>query len=419
MAQMSQRNDDAGTGDDGEESLTDPSDDACFGEAAEWHARWRLAGTALSTSQVDEWVRWIAIPQNRHAYDAVELVANARYALEPPSLPTAEELAADVSDDEQFDAPLPDERVVELRRGVSPIALSSRGANPPMRRSAPRFSPHWLRASGFALAAIAVAFTFTPAMQWLNPQGQTEPAHLVSTTAGEVKHITLRDGSKVTLGAKTELSVRFDHCARTFLLTRGEALFSVAHDANCPFIVVAGGGAITALGTEFSVRRTLDRVTVQVAEGSVSVQPRDTLTLASVQWPKTPDAPNVAWSDAKLEQGQEVTYAGADDRSAVASEDPNVATAWLDGRRVYRREPLTYLVADIGRYFDESIEVDADVGDLQFTGLVYQSQVKKFLQDLEIIFPVKVSRTADNRIVIHARGAAEAGSSDPTSDSKE
>jgi len=160
---------------------------------------------------------------------------------------------------------------------------------------------------------------------------------------------------------------------------------------------------------------------VQVAEGSVSVQPRDTLTLASVQWPKTPDVPNVAWSDAKLEQGQEVTYAGAEDRSAVASEDPNVATAWLDGRRVYRREPLAYLVADIGRYFDETIEVDADVGELQFTGLVYQSQVKKFLQDLEIIFPVKVSRTGDNRILIHARDAAEAAGSavDPTSDGKE
>jgi ferric-dicitrate binding protein FerR (iron transport regulator) len=153
------------------------------------------------------------------------------------------------------------------------------------------------------------------------------------------------------------------------------------------------------------VRRTLDRVTVQVAEGIVNVQPRD--TLVSVPWPKDPDIPAVVWPDAKLSQGEEVTYAGNQKRSAVASEDPNVATAWLDGRRVYRHEPLAYLVADISRYFDESIEVDHDVGELQFTGLVYESQVKKFLQDLEIIFPVKVARSDDNHIVIHARDAAE------------
>jgi ferric-dicitrate binding protein FerR (iron transport regulator) len=141
----------------------------------------------------------------------------------------------------------------------------------------------------------------------------------------------------------------------------------------------------------------------------------------AVPWPKDLEMPRVAWSDAKLTEGQEVTYAGSQKRSAVASEDPNVATAWLDGRRVYRHEPLAYLVADIGRYFDEPIEVDHDVGDLQFTGLVYESQVKKFLQDLEIIFPVKVVRTDENRIVIRARDAAEGSATPeiPTPDTQE
>jgi transmembrane sensor len=262
----------------------------------------------------------------------------------------------------------------------------------------------WSRVALLAVAAVLVAVGFSPLLQWLKLD-RAEPVHVVSTTSGEVKHIVLRDGSRVTLGAKTELAVQFGHCSRTITLNNGEALFNVAHDPQCPFIVIAGGGAITALGTEFSVRRTLDRVTVQVAEGSVNVQPRD--ALVAVPWPKDLEMPRVAWSDAKLTEGQEVTYAGSQKRSAVASEDPNVATAWLDGRRVYRHEPLAYLVADIGRYFDEPIEVDHDVGDLQFTGLVYESQVKKFLQDLEIIFPVKVVRTDENRIVIRARDAAE------------
>jgi transmembrane sensor len=376
--------------------------DSCFEEAAAWHAKWQSAsGVGLSAEEVDEWVRWSKDPEHKRAYDAVEFVAQAKYSLEAPPLPTREELAADASD------------AVEL--------LPSRQSRPQLGagRSVWRSGAFWRRAAAAvtAAAAVSAAVTFTPVLQWLN-FGSAEPVHVVSTTSGEVKHIVLRDGSRVTLGAKTELSVHYGRCLRTILLNSGEALFTVAHDPRCPFIVIAGGGAITALGTEFSVRRTLDRVTVQVAEGIVDVQPRD--ALVSVPWPRDPDIPHVAWPDAKLTQGQEVTYAGSQKRSAVASEDPNVATAWLDGRRVYRHEPLAYLVADISRYFDEPIEVDHDVGELQFTGLVYESQVKKFLQDLEIIFPVKVARTEDNHIVIHARDAADGETTEvPTPDSQE
>ncbi len=354
--------------------------DSCD-EAASWHARWQdAAERGLSPEEVDRWAQWSRIPENKRAYDAVEFVARAKYALEPPPLPTPEELAADDSDG-----------VIFLPREAE--------------RPAPRVSgERWRRAALFAIAAAVIALGFSPLMRWLNLD-PAEPVHVVSTTSGEIKEIVLRDGSRVTLGAKTELSVHYGQCLRTIMLESGEALFNVARDLHCPFIVIAGGGAITALGTEFSVRRTLDRVTVQVAEGSVDVQPRD--ALVSVPWPKDPDMPGVTWPDAKLSQGQEVTYAGTQRRSAVASEDPHVATAWLHGRRVYRHEPLAYLVADIGRYFEEPIEVDRDVGELQFTGLVYESQVKKFLADLEIIFPVKVSRTDGNRIRIEPRTAVD------------
>jgi transmembrane sensor len=376
--------------------------DGCFEVAAAWHAKWQSAsGLGLSAEEVDEWVRWSQDPENKRAYDAVEFVARAKYALKPPPMPSREELAADSSDEVVF---LPQE-----------AARPQLGAG----RFAWRSGTYWRRAAAVVTAAAAVvaAITFTPVLQWLSFDS-TEPVHVISTTSGEVKHIVLRDGSRVTLGAKTELSVNYGRCQRTIPLNSGEALFTVAHDPRCPFIVIAGGGAITALGTEFSVRRTLDRVTVQVAEGIVNVQPRD--TLVSVPWPRDPDIPHVAWSDAKLTQGQEVTYAGSQKRSAVASEDPNVATAWLDGRRVYRHEPLAYLVADISRYFDEPIEVDHDVGELQFTGLVYESQVKKFLSDLEIIFPVTVAHTPDHHIVIHSRDAADGETAEvPTPDIQE
>ena len=361
--------------------------DDSFDAAAVWHARWRDApDSGLTAQEVDQWAEWSRVPENKAAYDAVEFVSRARYMLQPPPLPTAAELAAD-------DAAGQPAGMGEL---FEPRPILSNTHSTGMR---------WGRVALFAMAAAAVAVAFTPALHWLGFD-RPEPVHLVSTTSGELKQITLSDGSRVTLGAKTELSVNYGPCQRTILLETGEALFTVAHDPKCPFIVIAGDGAITAVGTEFSVRRTLDRVTVQVSEGSVSVQPR--VMLAAVSLPKDTQLPTVSWPDAKLAQGQEVTYRGNESRTPVESEDSRVATEWLDGRREYHHEPLQYLIADINRYVDESIEMDPDVGELQFSGLVYESQVKKFLQDLEIIFPVKVTRTEQNHILIQSRDAADA-----------
>jgi len=381
---------------------TDPD---CFDAAAEWHTRWRAASdSGLPAEEVDEWAEWSKVPENKAAFDAVEFVSKARFMLQPPPLPTAQELAEDdtFTGDDGAD------------REPGPVAVPAELSAPLVfQRPAPQSRIPWrpVIAVGLAAAAAAAAAVFTPVLAWFDSR-PSESVHTVSTTSSELKQVTLSDGSRVTLGAKTQLSVQYGNCHRTILLETGEALFNVAHDPKCPFTVIAGDGAITALGTEFSVRRTLNRVTVQVAEGLVNVQPRD--ALASVSLPTDTALPNVSWPDAQLAQGQEVTYLGNQSRTPVESEDSRVATEWLDGRREYHHEPLKYLIADINRYVEEPIEMDADVGKLQFSGLVYESQVKKFLQDLEIIFPVKVTRTEQNHILIQSRDAADSGKSDGT-----
>ena len=72
------------------------TDGDCFDAAAEWHARWRAASdSGLAAEEVDEWTEWSKVPENKAAYDTVEFVSRARSLLQPPPLPTAEELAAD------------------------------------------------------------------------------------------------------------------------------------------------------------------------------------------------------------------------------------------------------------------------------------------------------------------------------------
>ena len=357
----------------------------CCDEAAAWHSRWRASpeSSLPSSEELDRWTEWIGNADNRRAYDAVVLSWQLRHKLARPQTPSAQELAADASADADGDT-VTTPRLLRLPRLHALL--------------------HRQRRVLFAAAAAVVLAGFIGLNLNLHSRISTRAPSIrvISTTEREKKIVKLEDGSRVWLGDKTEISVQFGPCLRTIFLRSGEALFKVAHNPSCPFIVLAGSGAITAVGTQFSVRRTFDRVTVRVAEGVVKVEPRD--VASSGPWSDDVPPSKAKWTQAKLAIGDEVTYGSNQNRSPVESADPRVATAWLSGRREYRNEPLSYVVADISRYFGKHIEVtDSSIGDLQFTGRVYESQVDEWLQALETIFPVEVRQTSDDHVVIERR----------------
>jgi len=93
-----------------------------------------------------------------------------------------------------------------------------------------------------------------------------------ATRRGEIRTISLDDGSTITLNTQTEVNVDYSNSTRKIELRKGEALFNVAKDPLRPFSVLAGGTAVRVLGTSFTVRRLADeRVKVLVREGAVEV----------------------------------------------------------------------------------------------------------------------------------------------------
>src|SRR6185312_11086218 len=93
------------------------------------------------------------------------------------------------------------------------------------------------------------------------------------TKVGELRNVHLPDGSSIILGGQTELSVSFSAQRRSVGLLKGEAWFQVAHRSHWPFVVAAGDGTITDLGTAFLVQRDSDRVVVTVTQGTVEITP--------------------------------------------------------------------------------------------------------------------------------------------------
>jgi transmembrane sensor len=160
-----------------------------------------------------------------------------------------------------------------------------------------------------------------------------------STKTGEQRAVALADGSQVQLNTNTHIGVRIADNRRQVVLDRGEALFAVAHDPRRPFTVKVDEVLITATGTRFDVRRGDGFTNVTLIEGGVDVQGADGGTIrltAGQQW---------HWREAT--------------RPVVLSINARRETAWTQGRIIFDATPLEEALAEINRYTDRAVRLDA------------------------------------------------------------
>ncbi|MGH6860329.1 MAG: FecR family protein [Phyllobacterium sp.] len=171
------------------------------------------------------------------------------------------------------------------------------------------------------------------------------------TGTSELKTVTLADGSTVQLDAASALSVDFSPSSRSLVLQRGRAFFKVARDPARPFIVAAGTGSTTAMGTEFVVHMTREEVTVAVQESAVSV------------------AASAAGTPASVDAGETVSY-GPGGLGAVGKTLLESETAWRRGKLIFEDQPLGRVIADVNRYRTGTIRItDARLLDLRVSGI--------------------------------------------------
>src|SRR4029078_13726802 len=75
-----------------------------------------------------------------------------------------------------------------------------------------------------------------------------------ATAIGELRTVTLADGTRLVLDTNTRPDTRFGRDARALVLHEGRIDVDVARDAR-PFSVVSGRGIVRDLGTHFEVER--------------------------------------------------------------------------------------------------------------------------------------------------------------------
>lgn len=138
---------------------------------------------------------------------------------------------------------------------------------------------------------------------YLEPLKKADWVNQVNGTSQPVS-IRLPDGSRMILSPQSQATYprTFSQSQRQIQL-KGEAVFSVVHDSNRPFLVVTGPLITKVLGTRFRVRAMPKdtKITVSVQSGKVSVySQRD---LANSQRRNVPAVPGVV-----LTANQQVVY---------------------------------------------------------------------------------------------------------------
>jgi transmembrane sensor len=202
-------------------------------------------------------------------------------------------------------------RATELGRWVAPRHVRS----------------HPLRWAGAGLAAACLGFVLWLAAPTISALTQDLAAD-AATARGEIRGVTLPDGSRAELGPDTALSWRFDAEARAVSLLRGEAFFSV-RTSELPFTVtVDGEGTARVLGTRFDVARDTAGMAVVVEEGRVEVSDGAGAVVLS------------AGQTAAIRNGRLGDVSGA---------DLGAALAWRTGAIVFFLEPLSRVVEQLER----------------------------------------------------------------------
>ena len=213
------------------------------------------------------------------------------------------------------------------------------------------------------------------------------PAMHYATKVGEVKRISLADGSSIDLSGKTKITVSFDAQTRRVEILNGEVFFQVAKDSQRDFSVFVANKVVRVVGTQFNVKKNTHEVTVSVSEGIVQVGDAD----------KNQAMQNMQ----KLSAGQQVSALFKQSFGKVQAYDINLIAAWKTGHLHYNNERLDIIVEDLNRYYAPGVSLAAGAaGDIRISTALQIQQIPAVMASLQQLFPVSTVKNKAGHIVV-------------------
>ena len=261
----------------------------------------------------------------------------------------------------------------------------SEEANPDLLAPVPARN-RWLRSALLAAAAIVVVLLVLQWPRFVRSRDVAGP---------ELARRLLEDGSAVELNRGSAVMTAFTAQERTATVVNGAAYFTVAKNPSRPFIVHAGGVAIRAVGTAFSVRLDAGEVEVLVTEGRVAVT-RENIAAAKTAADTAVDAGQRAIVSRLSPAMPQIAPASGEEISRLREQQPQL----LD----FSSAPLAVAAAEFNRHNRVQFEIaDAELTAMPVIASIRSDNVEGFAEFLAATPGVEIERRGADRIVVRRR----------------
>jgi ferric-dicitrate binding protein FerR (iron transport regulator) len=201
-------------------------------------------------------------------------------------------------------------------------------------------------------------------------------SNTLQTDYGKTVAMTMKEGSQVTLNAKSKVSFPTLFKYNRTLKLEGEAFFEVTK--GCPFTVETSLGKVQVLGTKFNVIARDDFFEVICYEGKVKVC--------------SPSQSKI------ITPGQAVRF--YQKQCDTWDEKETSKPLWLSGESSFKSVPLQYVVEQFQNQYHMEVTYPKELKSIKFSGTFTHKNKDTALESICIPLHLHYSQTSTSKILI-------------------
>ena len=235
-------------------------------------------------------------------------------------------------------------------------------------------------------ASVVVLFSVGLNIYWAMKKDTNELSPLCEfavPAGGGLAHLTLSDGSQVTLNAGSKISYPslFTSKQREVKLT-GEAFFDISKDENRPFIVTLSDYQVEVLGTTFNIEayEQMDYIKTTLFTGSILISPHKALDKQILLQPQ-----------------ESCIYTKRDEKYNVRKEDFLFEGSWRSGNYKFKDTSLQEICLKLEQIYGVKISLAPYIQEDLYTGTIaFNKPIEVALQLLNYKQEFTIEKTNDN-----------------------
>ena len=231
------------------------------------------------------------------------------------------------------------------------------------------------------VAGIALLAGLTAALYFFSKKDTVVKQLQFATASGEIKSLSLPDGSTLWLGENSQVSYPANFMDNRVIDMEGLGFFKVIKN-NTPFKVNAGMISVEVTGTSFSVSNyhNAPYIEATLVEGVVNI------TDSKGEFIK------------QLKPNEKIRFNKASCNFEVKNVNARELTLWKEAKLIFNNTSLTDIAGELSKRYGFKVIVEKNVAEYNFTFSLSDETLKETLSLISSMAPVEAMQSNDTVI---------------------